>query len=503
MEALARPSARRAALLVAGVAVLYGAALNPWYLPEQYDDFVYHQGAREILSNGCFCVDGMVVGDWGPALPLVLAGPASLGLDSVIAAKAVVLLFVCAALALWLRLARREGRPLPLATAALFALAPTPFLLGTRIMSEWPFAALAFLFLLMLRDLREKTRGAAWAVATGAVLAAAMLTRFAGVTLLAAVAAQAIGAWRRERRLLAPWPEAVAGSIGAVALAGYKAYVAVRSSEGAAVVDYQKGVGFLMHFEVGSLVRTIGDAPTHIARIAAAANLPDAPVLLACSAIAAVMLVGLARRVRSGTASPPDAFVAATLVLFAFVEWKFTRYLLPVTPFLLSWLFDGVAAIAGAVARLAPRFRLAPAAGIALVGLWAAGLLAVDATLLFSGNGRSHGGLSMIASPTAEDFYKGYWRDLWAASQAVRAAPGSADADPRPVALLGKYGNERCVFAFSGRRCVPWVPGPETPQVSHVIAVEPAVPAPSDVAALGLVELSRHGSVTVWRAEAR
>ncbi|MBI2951963.1 hypothetical protein HYY27_07710, partial [bacterium] len=179
--------------------LLYGVALNPYFLPSQYDDILYYYGAKSLAENGSYQFNGLYITDWPPALPALLATLFLLGLESVWVAKSLILLFAGLGLLLTYRLFEREGRPHPLIVGLLFALLPSSFTMGTRIMAEWPYIAISLLFFILLDLLNGRRRSIPFAVLTGAVLGLASLTRWAGVFLGAAVLSQAFARIRRRR----------------------------------------------------------------------------------------------------------------------------------------------------------------------------------------------------------------------------------------------------------------------------------------------------------------
>jgi hypothetical protein len=485
---VAQLGVRELAVLTLVLAV-YLLAINPWFLPEQYDDIVYFFGAREIAAQGAWSFDGARIADWGPGLPLVLALPMVLGVQSVVAAKAIVAIFVALALVLCHRLLTREGRPYPLLATTISGLAPAALLAGSRVMADWPFTAISFAFLLMLGDLAGRRRSLGFAVLAGLVFGYSVITRFVGVLLGVAIAAQALQQWRNVRRLKGVLPEVIAGAIGCGAFVGWRLKTTWEVAHGLAAQRYNQGVGVFSHLDPAGLLVGLSNVLFHTERLASAAGLAGAATTFVAAAISVPILVGLADRYRSRRLSPADWYALATLGVFLTYEVKQSRYLLPVTPFIVSWFLGGIRAV-GRAARLQAMAWTAWAARIGLAA-WILLLLSLDGYLLIRGNGRTHHGLSFLASPTAEVFYRGYWRDLWDASQAVRRGGAGATS-----ALLGS-GDRKYVFAFSGRRCLDW---PAKERVDFVLAVDPTRPSDTDRAALGLAEERRYGSVTVFRA---
>src|SRR5262245_42470246 len=90
--------------------VLYGAALNPFFLPATYDDIVYHFGALSLAAEGSFKYCGKYIVDWPPGPSVLIAIPFWLGWQSVLSAKVCVLLCAVAGLLFGFRLFQKEGR---------------------------------------------------------------------------------------------------------------------------------------------------------------------------------------------------------------------------------------------------------------------------------------------------------------------------------------------------------------------------------------------------------
>ncbi len=78
--------------------LLYASGLNPHIMPSQYDNVGYFCGAKSLAESGEFNFQGMHIKGCPPMLPLILSIPNHLGLQSVLAAKVVILLFIAMAL---------------------------------------------------------------------------------------------------------------------------------------------------------------------------------------------------------------------------------------------------------------------------------------------------------------------------------------------------------------------------------------------------------------------
>jgi hypothetical protein len=462
--------ARRQALRVgtwgvlAGTALVYALALNPYLLPETYDNVLYYASGRAIAETGAYTFGGWSVWDWPPGFPAMLAVPAALGWDSVLADKLVVFLSVGLGAVLALALLRREGRPWAKFSVAVALLVPTTFLQGTRVMSDWPFAALGFLFLYLL-DRLDRPRAAAWgwALVLGLLLGAATLTRHVGVCLGAALLVQAWNAQRRATgglrgRLAALGPPTLVAALGAALFGGWRVLTLPYVEANAAWASYQSDLGFLDHLDPLAFARQVWDVTMHGTRVIEALLGPGAAWLASGLAVIATALVvyGGYRQIRSHGLRPSDAYVLATAALIATVEWKHARYLLPIAPFLASYLAWGTErTFAWLQARRHAGARWWSVRGA--IALWLLGLIAMDAWLVFRGNQQTHGALTPLLSRSEAEFYRGEWHDLERASAHIRAS----EADGA-VLVVGR--DELKYPAFFTRRPIARVPADADPQ---------------------------------------
>jgi len=478
--------------------LLYVAALNPYFLPGTYDNVIYHVGGVSMAESGAFLYQGKYNIAWAPGLPALLALPYSIGPQSPLTAKLVVLMCVAAGLFLVRRFLLREGREHPALICAVLALAPCGFMMGTRIMSEWPYIAMSFLFLLCLDRLRNERRTVSFALVVGCVLGAAALTRFVGVLLGMAVVAQAVTSLRsgdRRHWCRAIIPEAIVAAVGAGAFLLWQIRDAWHVSNGtAAAENYYHGrwyVNIFLHPSFRTVPGKISDLLFHIEKVLQAVHISGSASVWLPLLIGLVAIVGMAARLASAKQTPGDWYALAVVALFAFQNKnQQVRYLLPVAPFLISYLFSGVALGAKAISiRDSRLFRFAFSTFCAV---WISALALLDVYLVTFGNGQSHAGLCVVASPNAETFYLGEWRDLYNACRYIREASPEGT-----VAVLG--GNTRYVLAFSGR---PAVSFPPHQPVSYVVA-EGGEEVPHETQeALGLAEVSKFGGVRVYSRNA-
>ena len=101
--------------------------------------------------------------------------------------------------------------------------------------------------------------------------------------------------------------------------------------------------------------------------------------------------------------------------------------MIPIGPFLFGYFFIGLGAVLDRfeISLRRKGFEMA-------FQIWVALFVIMDVNLLIRGNGRTYGGLSPLASPTAEDYYLGYWHDLYVTSHALKVNP-----EPGSISLAG------------------------------------------------------------------
>lgn len=424
--------------LVASFA-LYGLALNPYLLPDTYDNLMYLVGARSLAAHGAFTFGGFRIADWPPGLSALLAIPIALGLDTVVSAKLVVLGTVLLALWLSIRLLVREGRPHARLVTLAVAMLSTAFLIGVRLMSEWPYTAASLALLIGLHRLdamRTPGRRFALAVGCGVLLGAAALTRYIGVTLGVAVVAQGLLAGRGQPlagRVRAALPAVVVALVGGGITLAWRASVGADTQLGLSWVFYSnRQTSLFATADVLGLASAVGDLLFRASRVAEILHLPRAFPPLVGLAASAVIGVGAWVRIRARGVQLSDPYVLATLAILLGIEWKHGRYLVPIAPFLLSDLLIGGRALLYAV--MPSRRHACDRAAIACGALWVALSATSNGLVLARGNGHTHGGLLTLASPSAESFYRGEWRDLSLACAVVRGSD-----DPRSVLVLGRH----------------------------------------------------------------
>jgi hypothetical protein len=497
----------RRALLLSAPLALYLAALNPYFLPGVFDNVTYYFSAQSIATQGLFEFQGEPVRRWPPLFPLMLAALQRLGLEQVWVGKLFVV--ACAALSAWLLCGQfeRERRPAPLLHAAAWLCLPWSLLVGADLLAEWPCIALSLLFLRVLPRLSGERHTLRWALCAGALLGAAGLTRWLAVLLAASLLFQAAGKLRARRALSGVLPELLAGLVGGALVLGWVVFALGSFSHIPFVADTYAAVTDVVYPTERAAERWFYAMPAPMRAAELATNLLffhtrpfEAFGLLSPSAHlvvllpAGLMLLGLGVRARRRELSPSDAFVVATVLLLSWKALAQLRYWVPLAPFLMHYALLGLETVVTQIARRPVQLLGARAMQLALA-VWLAWLVTVDGMLLVNGNGRTYGGLTLLSSPSAERFYRGYWRDLYTVAQSVRLHPELA-----PVAVLGHPGAVRYVLAFSGRAAQVY-PGRAAP--GSVLLVRPA-PLPSELRQRGAATPeSESGSLTLYRTAPR
>lgn len=449
------PISRRTLAILLLPLVLYIAALNPYFPPDNYDDLVYYAGAVSLADELSFKEEGVYIADWPPVLSILVAIPFALGLESLWTAKICVLLTAAAGLMAGWWLYRLEGRPAPLLAFVLFSLLPISFMMGTRLMTEWPYFLVSALFLIALSRLRSSVWQTAPVLLAGTLLATANMTRFIGILLGAAVVAQAIEKLVATRRWRSMLPELASASIGAAAFLLWKAKLHWQLQAGtAAGVYYTDGVtpDMVGRFEPLTLLPRITDLFFHSNALIAGLGWEGPLVTLLCAIPGAIVILGLVARLASRERSPTDFYVVALLSLLACLGYdQQTRYLMPIAPFLIGYGFaGGIKLFRWARPSDLPRLGALPRLGLAA---WMAYLVAGASHLLFIGNAKgTHAALFYPLSPTPEQFYRGDWLDVYRACEHVRAHP-----NPGKLALVGD--DDRYFARFSNRPRMPFEPG--------------------------------------------
>lgn len=422
----------------------YALGLNPYFYSRLHDDAAFYFVAQSLATDGTFDIQGRHYFPAAPVLPVILSVPMRFGFDSVWVSKGVVVLMALVALWLFHRLLVLEKRDSPVLVCAILALLPFSYSYASRIMSEWPFMLFSALFLLALHRLRYK-RTWKWAALCGVALGTASLTRFVGVTLGAAILAQAWTLARVDRRrsqmMRAVLPETMAALVGATMYLSWILWVRSLPPEEV----FPGAMAVFTRPNPGRVLQNSSDVLFLTKKLITAFGLSDRTVPWLISIFpGAVALVGIAIRQSRRELTPGDWYVIATLCLFAIVDWDNSRYLLPVAPFLISYVVTAVVDTARLV-RGVPKPMLI---GLGRLGitLWLGVLLAADLLYLKRGSRDLFGGACILTSPTPEIFYKGMWRDTYDVCLFLRGERTEGSV------LVGPPISWSFVYAWSDRR---------------------------------------------------
>lgn len=497
------------------------AALNPFFLPGVYDNLVYFYGAVSLVEQGSIQFRGLPIVDWPPVVSVVLAIPILFGLESVVAAKVIIILCAAAGLLLARQLFQGEKRPFPVLTLVVFVLLPTSFLMGTRIMSEWPYFLASILFLYALHRMRAADQGSPgdskwrfWGLTlgTGLLLGIASLTKFTGVLLGLAIIAQVVWKLRLHpdgltigRRI---WrtilPEGLVAVIGASCFLAWKAKIQWETMTGVAPASeyYRYGLvpGHFGGFDLGGLLLGITDLFFHTEAVLGRLGAVGWPSVLLAGSFGLFVLGGLWIRLRSPESSPADWYVLGNLLLFGgLVTNQQTRYLMPIAPFLIGYFFISCQHLPALYRALIPdTLRRAAAAHFpqwganlprAAVTLWLLVMTGAAFHLLYLGNlSGTHRALFYPLNRSPETFYAGSWLDFYQACQYVKEHP-----DHGHVAVIGE--GDKYVTYYTGRT---WVDFKISTDFAFLITKNESEISAALISKLGLQPMERFNSVGIY-----
>jgi hypothetical protein len=405
---------------------LYVLGLNPFLAPGAYDDAIYYGVARRLADGLGYGLPGLGAINRGPVLSFVLAPFLAMGVRSLFALKAILLLAIVAGGVA----AERRLRDVHPAATLIAWLLPALLVSGTRLMAEGLFLALSLAFLAILERLRNDRR-VSTAIGVGILLGLAILTRYAGVFLAAAVLYQAL-----RRR---PLPELVALVVAAIPVGAWLAWVR-QDRAGTFREDlrnnalYQLGVpadgdGWSLAEAVRNqaasaweLTRDLNELLGLHSAVRRALHLDGA-----LGIVLAVTWVIVALGMRATWARPERraevVYVGAAFVALAISGWLDTRYLVPLAPMIVAYAIEALRIV------LPGRRALAVA-----LGVWGALLLAMDGVLLFADVRELHGPWSGLVAQSPEQFYRGDWLAMHELLAPIRGEPGDVWGF-RPAAL--------------------------------------------------------------------
>ena len=427
---------RRHSVWLAGLAVLllYVLGFNYYVPPSNGDDVTYYHGALSIAAGEGFKSQGSWIQDWPPGQSLLVAMAMKLlGSREYYVAKIVNLFAVLLALLLAHRLMVAEQRKLPAVACLLIAASPTSLVTGTAGQADFTFFALTMLFFLLLQRVSQSRT---WLDAglCGVVLGLASLTRWQGVLLGAGIVFQVVKQVRSKDKGSVSAP-VLSAAVGAGIFLAWKYWLHVCEAAGTAAssnYEYQKTNLWWQPAPLelgGEILNLFTQFENVILRLFPSGNWL---VSLTTVFFLAILTYGFCLRIRLHGRRPSDVYVLVTLAMYAVYAYKEARYAIPLAPFLLDYLFTGVAALVQK-----PKFlRLA-------VGCWFAGLLAIDGVLLFYGDGQTMGPRCQLLLNEERDFLRGYYLDLYDTCQNIKRT------SPQAVLACDKF-HTRIVRHYTG-----------------------------------------------------
>ncbi|MCB1119717.1 MAG: hypothetical protein KDK65_07140, partial [Chlamydiia bacterium] len=223
-------------------------------------------------------------------------------------------------------------------------------------------------------------------------------TRFIALTLLIPLFVICVQNWRERKTL--PFAETITLIFGIVLHFSWKVFVLWIQETSTNPIGFNFSPAFerFTHFNLAENLWLIADFFFYIHLIE---KEPGLLSILIGGTTLGILLQGFFSRQRR----PSDWYALGTLVVVFFFRWKFSRYLLPITPFLFSYLFSGLRS-----------FRpLAP--------LWISAFLILNGIYLAIGNGgRTYNSMNPWLLGD-RPFYGGIWRETDQVCQSLSGQP--------------------------------------------------------------------------------
>jgi len=439
-------------LLVLGTGLLFALGINGYIMPESTDDLIYMEGARNLVAHGTYTSEGLIIADWPPIHSLLLAGVFLItGSSSIVVGKTVSVAMAMLSLYLICRLFTAEKRRFMWPALVVFAMLPTGFLSAVRSGSDWTYIALSLLFLLLLKRLSTQ-RGLGLALLCGLVLGAASLTRYVGVLMGIAVIAQAL--WlilgRQKLAFWKVWPEALIGLVGGAIWVSWPVFLRLQPEGTVAPGHYElAGSSLLSNFYPLDLFDAVGDYFAQLPDVLDKLGLGSGPMGTVVSALLATfVLSGFIRSVALNGFRASDYYVIAYMALICSYEWKLPRFFIPVGPWLIIYLMEGMAFLGALFTPRSWALRTSVWQYRALATVWCGMALLMNLVLVFRGHpGKLHGPLFAAATSGQETFYGDFYRELQKTGALLAKLP-----EGTVIATEGFYANY--LSAYSGRLCI-------------------------------------------------
>ncbi|GAB4232682.1 MAG: hypothetical protein Tsb0021_11470 [Chlamydiales bacterium] len=399
--------------LIAIFICLSSIGLNPYFFPNYFDNIFYYELAKSLMEDNSYTVMEMHVLEWPPFYPMVLALFFSFLDSSILLAKIITLMFAAISLFLIYRICELENRQPAWLILLIMILLPTSISMSVRISTDWPYIALSLAFLLTLKRLRLN-RQPMWGLYAGLLLGFACLTRYIGIALFFALLVHvALIAKSTKFSLKKLFPEWICALSAGLLLGAWLTVMSVWKGDDSLII-YQgnlqrSGISVWTAFDPLQLSETILDLFLQWNNLS---NILGIGEFFSKTLVLIPMLIlayGAFEHFKPKNVTPSDVYTFVVFLLFLFYEWKASRFILCIAPFLLSYLFTGMHKIRLHFPIL--KAKQCNIMGVFILVIWGIYLLALDLHLLFLGNRKDHSGLSLLVSPTLHDFYLGKWKD--------------------------------------------------------------------------------------------
>lgn len=441
----------RAVRIVGGLAALHLLLCAVLFDPKVHtggDSVTYVLLAESLLRVGDGFALSMVPGPpeahthYPPGYPALLAPVVALFGRNFVVLKLLSVLFTTAAVVVFCLYTRRGRDPIPwLCLGLAFAVNPGLIDYSRWMLSEAPFVLVTLVALWGLRaDSKAERIGPAFVVALLASVAS-FYVRSIGALLLAATSISYL-VNRRWSRLVV---HGVTGSALTIPWLVRNEFVADSASPYFAqfqlvnVYAPEAGNLDLLGFGGRLLENLWLYAAREMPRLLVGSDSPWAthPALTAAGvAVSALAVLGLVRAFRRPEAREFYVVFMGLAILLFQESVNDVRYLVPLAPLVLIYLFDAVGALGRRFRRRAPGWSPAVIATVALV-----------VVALWSAAARAPANLDMIRRYQSGDHYAGYhpaWRNFFEAASWV--------ADNTPAGAVVTVRKPRLFHALSGRR---------------------------------------------------
>ncbi len=406
--------------------LLYLLALNPYLEPSVYDDVIYLEGAKSIVTEGRYAYMGKIIRDWPPMMSICLAALYTMGFTSVLAAKIFVLSCVFVAMGLCYLILKQNQYEFPTLTYFTAMISPVLFLWGSRVMAEWPYFVFSLIFLFLLNRLENNRKSIFLIFLSGVMLAICILTRYVGITLLGAIATTIIHRLYSNKKEHKEWnlkdiyPEVLVCGIGiSIFVLAWVIPIYFLQQKEAVIADYYQ-VDYFLQSHPLKLLNILTDTLFKINRFP---FLHSFIVYTALVLANLLLLIGFVHQIRNRGFKKTDGYVVCYLLLLLNTHEIHTRYMIPIIPFLFSYFFSGIKVLGGQLPSFVPIAKLK----YILIGILTSYYLIYDLHLLLLGNKTEYGGMNIWMSPTPQSFYLNRWRDLYDSAMMIKEDPKQGD----------------------------------------------------------------------------